>query len=90
MKTQTYCGLVVLAAFLSLPTASDAFSRRSHHSEATQSQSVTVPLRVDTTESGGVSPTAVPEPPVLLLMTIGLGVFALCSAIRKFRRGYSA
>ena len=80
MKTATYCSLVVLLAFLSLPTASHAFSRRSHHSEVTQSQAVTVPLRVDTTEARGVSASAVPEPPVLMLMTIGLGAFALCSA----------
>jgi hypothetical protein len=81
MKTLIYGFLLVGLTLLSLPTTADAFSRRSHGSEVTQSQAVTVPLKAGTIETRDVSPTAVPEPPVLLLMGIGLGVFASCSAI---------
>ena len=83
MKSIAQCGMFVLLTVLSLPTTSDAFSRRSHSSEVTQGQAVTVPLKTD---GGDGSPNAVPEPPVLLLMTIALGAFALCSALRRFRR----
>jgi hypothetical protein len=86
MKQVTYFGLVVLVTLLFLPPTADAFSRRSHGSEVNQSQAVTVPLRADTIETSDVSPKAVPEPPVLLLMSIGLGAFALGSMIMRFRK----
>jgi hypothetical protein len=86
MKSLISGFLLVGLTLLWLPTTADAFSRRSHGSEVTQSQAVTVPLKADTIETRDVSPTAVPEPPVLLLMGIGLAVFALCSAIKGYRR----
>ncbi len=86
MKQVTYWGLFVFVTLLFLPPTADAFSRRSHHSEVMQTQSVTVPALADTIETGDASPRAVPEPPVLLLMTIGLGAFALCSVIRRSRK----
>jgi hypothetical protein len=86
MTQITYWGLVVFMTLLSLPPTADAFSRRSHHSEVMQTQSVTVPALADTIDGKDVSARAVPEPPALLLMSIGLGAFALCSAIKRFRK----
>ena len=85
MKSLIYGFLFVFLALLSVPTTADAFSRRSHGSEVTQGQTVTAP-KTTTTENGGVSPTAVPEPPVLLLMSLGIGLFALGSAIMGLRK----
>ena len=81
MKTVIYAALLVVLAHLWLPTTSDAFSRRSHDSEIGPMQATTVPL----TNSTNGSAQSVPEPPVLLLMSIGLGVFGL-GAIMRFRK----
>lgn len=80
MKITIYCSLFVLLALMSFPITADAFSRRSHHSDFSQSQAVTAPL-----QTADVSPNAVPEPPVLLLMSIGIGLLALCVGVRRFR-----
>lgn len=82
MKTFMYSSLLLFLTVLSLPTTSEAFSRRSGGSEVAPMQATTTP--VNTTNN--VSAQSVPEPPVLLLMTIGLGVFALASAIKKFQQ----
>jgi len=74
MKTLINYSVLVLIALLSLPTTSEAFSRRSSGSEVAPLQSVTTPVN---TTSNNVSAQAVPEPPVLMLMSIGLGVFGL-------------
>ena len=79
MKTFIYSSVLVLLAILSLPTTSEAFSRRESGSEIGLTQAVTS----NTITTNDVSAQAVPEPPVLLLMNIGLGVFALASAIKK-------
>jgi hypothetical protein len=89
MKQVTYWGLFIFVTLLLLPPTADAFSRRSHHSETMQTQTVTAPILPDTIGNGGsgnVSAQAVPEPPVLLLMSIALGVFAVCSVIRRSRK----
>jgi hypothetical protein len=88
MKALIYCSVLVLLALLFLPTTSDAFGRRSHGSEVAP---VTTPLRAATTDTNGTNGTngsaaAVPEPPVLLLMTIGLGLFAVGYAVRTTRK----
>lgn len=81
MKGLMYSSLVVLLAVMLFPITAEAFGRRSHGSDFTQSQAVTTPLqRTD------VSPQAVPEPPVLLLMGIGFGALAVFAAIKRFRR----
>src|SRR6185503_14363461 len=69
-----------LVAFLSLPATSEAFSRRSQNSEVAPTQAA-APIQKD-----NVSAQAVPEPPVLLLMSIGLGMFVLYSAIKAIRK----
>ena len=80
MKTLFYGSALVLAALLSLPATSDAFSRRSSSFEIGP-QNVTAPVQATTN-----SPQSVPEPPVLLLMTIAVGVFGLGYAIRRIRK----
>ena len=83
MKTLVYGSVLVLLALLSFPTTSEAFSRRSSGSEFAPTQAVTTPVNTNTSN---VSAQSVPEPPVLLLMSIGLGVFALGAAIKAFRK----
>lgn len=84
MKIFMYGFVLVFLALLSLPTPSDAFSRRSSNSDFAPNQFVTTPARTGSSEN--ISAQSVPEPPVLLLMSIGLGVFALGSAIKAFRK----
>ena len=83
MKVLIYGSLFVFVTLLSLPATADAFSRRSHHSEIA-STAVTGPVTPGTTDSTGA--TAVPEPPVLMLMTLAFGLFAVGSAIVRFRQ----
>jgi PEP-CTERM motif len=89
MKGLIYCSLLVLLPLLCLPATSDAFSRRSKSSEVAP---VTTPIRATTTETNGGnngtngSAAAVPEPPVLLLMTVGVGLFGLSYAVRRTRK----
>ena len=81
MKLLTYCSVFVLLTLISLPITAEAFSRRSHHSEVGPTQQ-TAPLNQQTRD---VSPQAVPEPPVVLLMGIGIGLFAIGSMVMRFR-----
>lgn len=83
MKPFIYGSVLVLVTLLSLPTTSDAFSRRSSGSEFAPMHATTSPANSNTSD---VSAQSVPEPPLLLLMSIGLGVFALGYAIRGFRK----
>jgi hypothetical protein len=85
MKAMVYGTLLVLLALLSLPTTSDAFSRRSSGSEVAPFQATTSPVN---TTTNNVSAQSVPEPPILLLMSIGLGVFASAYAVKRFRKQY--
>ena len=80
MRTFIYSSVFLFLVLLSLPTTSEAFSRRSHNSEVGPMQATTVP--VNGTSTNG-SPQAVPEPPVLMLMSIGLGVFGLGFALLR-------
>ena len=84
MKTLLYGSVLVVLTVLCGPTTSDAFSRRSHGSEVGPTQSFTT--HTSTTENGDVNAQAVPEPPVLLLMSIAVGAFVLCSAIIRYRK----
>ena len=84
MKTLICCSLFILATLACLPTA-DAFSRRSKGSEVAPSQVVTTPVQTSSLDTRDVSPNAVPEPPVHVLMTIGVGVFALAFGIKRLR-----
>jgi len=81
MKILTYCGVFVLLALISFPVTADAFSRRHDSSELVQNPGQSAPLD----QTRNVSPQAVPEPPALLLMGIGIGLFAIYSMIKRFR-----
>jgi hypothetical protein len=83
MKALMYVSVVALLTLLSLPTTSDAFSRRSSSSDFTPMQGTTAPVNTTTSNA---SAQAVPEPPVLLLMSIGLGVFGLGYAIKGYQK----
>jgi hypothetical protein len=82
MKTLIYGSVLVLLTLLSLPTTSEAFSRRSSGSEVAPMQAATTPV----TATNNVSAQSVPEPPVLMLMSVGVGLFALGYGIRGFRK----
>jgi len=93
MKILTYCGVFVLLTLISFPVTAEAFSRRTHSSEVAQNQGQ--PSRSGRVQNPGqsasldqtenVSPQAVPEPPAILLMGIGIGLFAVYSIIKRFR-----
>jgi PEP-CTERM motif len=97
MKILTYCSIGLLLALIAFPITAEAFSRRTHSSEVAQRQ-VPAPRDGNTqkhdgntqkhdgnTQTQDVSPQAVPEPPALLLMGIGIGLFAIFSMIKRFR-----
>ena len=82
MKTLAYGSVLVLLTLLFLPTTSEAWSRRSHSSEIGPLQGTTAPVN-NTTD---VSAQAVPEPPVFMLMSIGLGICGLSFTLRRYRK----
>lgn len=84
----TYCNVFVLLTLISFPITAEAFSRRADSSEVTQQRAQAHQAQANSdgkTESQNVSPHAVPEPPALWLMGIGLGLFAIFSMIKRFR-----
>lgn len=96
MKILTYCGVFVLLTLISFPVTAEAFSRRTHSSEVAQNQGH--PSRSGRVQNPGqsaphndqsqtldITPQAVPEPPAILLMGIGIGLFAVYSIIKRFR-----
>lgn len=84
MKFISGLSLFVFFTILSFPAASDAFSRRSHQSEMAPQSS---PMNTSTTRgaSGDVSAAAVPEPPVLLLMSLGVGLLGIGALVKRMR-----
>ena len=85
MKHLIYGSVFVFLTLTLLPVTADAFSRRSHSSEVMPTQQTTTLNRTTSTETQNVSAQAVPEPPALLLMTIGVGLF-VAYAVAKRRR----
>ena len=94
MRILIYCCVLVILTLISSPITAEAFSRRTHHSEIGPSQPGPSQAGQHHGESGtpggniqtlNRTPQAVPEPPVLLLMGIGIGFFAIGSMIVRFR-----
>jgi len=84
MKILTYCSVFVLLSLLSFPLTAEAFSRGADNTAVTQHR-VQVP-RDGKTPPQNISPQAVPEPPVLLFLGIGIGLFAIYSMTKRFSR----
>jgi hypothetical protein len=83
MKLLSALSLFILLMLMSFPATSDAFSRRSHHSETGPQ---TAPLNKSQVTTGDVSAQAVPEPPALLLLSVGVGLFAVGVMFKRLRR----
>jgi hypothetical protein len=82
MKPFILSSVLVLLALLAVPANSDAFSRRTHTSEVGPMQATTAPVGSSTNGSA----QSVPEPPVLMLMSVGAGVLAVGYAMRRLRK----
>jgi hypothetical protein len=88
MKVSSF-SVFVLLMVISFPITSDAFSRRSHHSEMGPQSA---PLNSSQTQSQSegnsrnASAQAVPEPPVLLLMSFGIGLLGVGTLFQRLRR----
>ena len=76
------CSLLLFLLLTSFPVTTHAFSRRTHHSEMGPQ---TAPINTAQTVRDDVSAQAVPEPPVLLFMGIGIGMLAMAVSLRRFR-----
>jgi len=83
LKILTYCSVFVLLALLSFPLTAEAFSRGADNPAVTQHR-VQAP-RDGKTQTPNISPQAVPGPPVLLFLGIGIGLFAIYSMTKPFR-----
>lgn len=84
MKLLSCFSLFVFLMLISFPVTSEAFSRRSHHSEMTPQSAPLNTLQTQTRDD--VSAQAVPEPPALLLISIGIGLLAVGLTFKRFRR----
>jgi len=78
MRTTIYSSVFLFLVLLSLPTTSEAFSRRSSGSEVAGLQATTAPVNGPKGDA-----QAVPEPPILMLMSISLGVFGIGFALLR-------
>lgn len=88
----TYCNVLVFVTLIAFPLTAEAFSRRADSSEVGQHQAQGHQAQAShdgrhdgKTETPTVSPQAIPEPPVLWLMGIAIGLFAIFSLIKRFR-----
>lgn len=88
----TYVNVFVLVTLIAFPITAEAFSRRAdsaevgqHQARAHQAPASHEGKQEGKTETPNVSPQAVPEPPALWFMGIGIGLFAIFSLIRRFR-----
>ena len=82
----TYCNVFVLVTLISFPMTAAAFSRAADSSEVFQQPAQLHKAPHDgKTDTQNISAVAVPEPPVLWLMGIGISLFAIFALIKRFR-----
>jgi hypothetical protein len=89
----TFCNVFVLLTFISFPITAEAFSRGADSSEVGQQPAQLHKAQAHQaktshdgkTETQNISAVAVPEPPVLWLMGIGISLFAIFALIKRFR-----
>jgi hypothetical protein len=84
----TYCNVFVLLTLISSPSTAEAFSKRPDRSEVGQPHAQVLQAqasREGKTDTPTVSPQAVPEPPTLWLLGIGISLFAIIPLIKRFR-----
>lgn len=92
MKLLSWVGLFLFLMLVCFADTSDAFSRRSSHSEmgpitsGAGSPSTADRTSKSTVSGLEVSATAVPEPPVLWLMSLGIGLLAGGVLVRGLHR----
>ena len=94
MKCVSSVALIIVFIVSAYPATSDAFSRRSSHSEVAHTSplnaSHTGSTETGTRTSGAdVSAAAVPEPPVLWLMSLGFAVLVVGAMFRRRHRAES-
>ena len=83
-----YCNVFVLVTLIAFPITAEAFSRGADSSEVGQHQTQAHQAQTSRdgkTETQNISAVAVPEPPVLWLMGIGISLFAIFAWIKRFR-----
>ena len=88
MKILSYLTVLALFTLTAFPITAEAFSRRADSSEVGQHQTQAHQAhtsRDGKTETQNISPQAVPEPPALWLMGIGIGLFTIFALIKRFR-----
>jgi hypothetical protein len=88
MKIVSWFGVVTVLVLIAVPCVSDAFSRRTTHSEIAHSTPLTTTSHESTrndnqTASHDVSAQAVPEPPVVWLMSVAVGLLAVGVALSR-------
>lgn len=92
----TCCNVLAFLTLLAFPITADAFSRRAdsaevglHQAQAHQGQLHQAQAHQGQAAGDGKSdantPHAVPEPPALWLLGIGVSLFAIFSLIKQFR-----
>ena len=92
----TCCNVVAFVTFLAFPITADAFSRRAdsaevglHQGQAHQGQALHGQAHQGQAAGEGKTdantPHAVPEPPALWLLGLGVSLFAIFSLITRFR-----
>ena len=82
----TFCNVFVLVTLIAFPMTAEAFSRGADSSEVGQQPAqLHKASHNGKTDTQNISAVAVPEPPVLWLMGIGISLFAIFALIKRFR-----
>ena len=86
MKVLSWVVVTTVLVLISFPGASDAFSRRTSEPEISQiTTNAGHESRANSSQrtSSDLSAQAVPEPPVLWLVSLGIGLFAIGVMLKR-------